>query len=81
MLQPLSADDREEPGVFAAKTMRGWDLERRPVTTFPPDFLLNRVPGPRGSGAARFSPSEVQRQALVTEPDSLTLPISGIGPD
>lgn len=29
--------------IFAAKTVRGEELERRLVSTFPPDFLLNRV--------------------------------------
>lgn len=51
--------------VFAAKTIRGEELEQRLVNTFPPDFLLNRVPGGTRFMGSRFLPSEVKRRELV----------------
>jgi hypothetical protein len=51
--------------IFAAKTGRGLELEQRLVSTFPPDFLLNRVPGGDRIAGDRFLPSEIKRRALV----------------
>lgn len=51
--------------IFAAKTIRGEELEQRLVNTFPPDLLLNRVPGGERIMGDRFLPSEIKRRALV----------------
>lgn len=51
--------------IFAAKTIRGEELEQRLVNTFPPDFLFNRVPGGTRFMCSRFLPSEVKRRELV----------------
>jgi len=51
--------------IFAAKTILGEELEQRLVNTFPPDFLLSRVPGGTRIMGARFLPSEIKRRELV----------------
>jgi hypothetical protein len=51
--------------IFAAKTIRGEELEQRLVNTFPPGFLLNRVPGGTRIMGARFLPSEIRRRQLL----------------
>jgi hypothetical protein len=51
--------------IFAAKTTRGLQLEERMVNAFPPDFLLNRVPGGTRIMGERFLPWEVKRRQLV----------------
>lgn len=53
--------------IFAAKTVRGDELERRLVNTFPPDFMLNRIDGGERFMGARFLTSEVKRRQLVLE--------------
>ncbi|WP_142061276.1 GIY-YIG nuclease family protein [Pseudarthrobacter sp. B4EP4b] len=57
--------------IFAAKTIRGDQLERRLVNTFPPDFLLNRVDGGDRIMGGLFLPGEVkQRQLIADTPQS-----------
>jgi hypothetical protein len=51
--------------IFAAKTTRGLELEGKLVKSFPPDFLLNRVPGGDRIMGGRFLPSEVKRRQLM----------------
>jgi hypothetical protein len=51
--------------IFAAKTTRGLELEERMIKSFPPDFLLNRVPGGERITGDRFLPWEVKRRQLV----------------
>lgn len=51
--------------IFAAKTTQGLDLEERMVQAFPPEFLLNRVPGGDRIMGARFLPWEIKRRQLL----------------
>jgi len=39
------------------QTIRGEELEQHLIITFPPDFLLNRVPSGERTVGARFLPS------------------------
>jgi hypothetical protein len=71
--------------IFAAKTIRGEQLEKRIVNTFPPDFLLNRVDGGLREMGSHFLPWEIKRRQLVpadaltapAEPDAPTQPEQG----
>jgi hypothetical protein len=51
--------------IFAVKTTRGLDLEERMVKAFPPEFLLNRVPGGDRIMGDRFLPWEIKRRQLL----------------
>lgn len=56
--------------IFAVKTKRRWELERRLVDDYQPDFLLNRVPGGDRPTGDRFLLWEVKRrQLLVNTPE------------
>lgn len=50
--------------IFAVKTSRRQQLEKRLVNGLPPDFLLNRVPGGDRPMGGLFLPSEVKRRQL-----------------
>lgn len=57
--------------ILAAKTIRGEELEKRLVNTFPADFLLNRVDGGIRIMGGLFLPGEVkQRQLVADTPES-----------
>lgn len=56
---------RDTTRIFAAKTTRGLQLEQSMVSTFPPDFLLNRVPGGDRLMGDRFLPWEIKRRNLL----------------
>jgi hypothetical protein len=73
---------RDTTRIFAAKTTRGLKMEERLVSAFPPDFLLNRVPGGDRITGARFLHSEVKRRQLVpdVEPAMIDEP-QPAGPD
>ncbi|MDT0168880.1 hypothetical protein [Pseudarthrobacter sp. BRE9] len=55
--------------IFAVKTTRRQQLERRLVNDLPADFLLNRVPGGNGPTGGMFLPSEVKRRQLPIAPE------------
>jgi hypothetical protein len=61
--------------IFAAKSIRGEELEQRLVNTFPPDFLLNRVPGGERMMGDRFLSFEIKRRQLV-QPDATGVSVS-----
>jgi hypothetical protein len=52
--------------IFAFRTINADALETRLVSTFPPDYLLNRIGGGAVSGLrGRFISAEMKRRGLV----------------
>jgi hypothetical protein len=53
--------------IFAAKTIRGYELERKVERRFPADFLLNRIWGGEMNGVrAHLIAAEVKRRQLLS---------------